>query len=411
MTGLSAGSFPPPLVTCCSHMSHRWYNVENTNDVLSPALLVYVGRVEENIRRMITIAGDVARLRPHIKTHKMPEVLRMQLKQGITKFKCATIAEAEMAATAGAKDILLAYQPVGPNIDRLLILAGDFPAARFSCVADNANSIRDLSAAAERYNAQKRTREGVKSVFEFSDAAVRACAPIEILLDLNIGQNRTGVVPTDDAFLLYKLLATLPTFRAGGLHAYDGHLSQTDLGERTAACEAAFAPVGALRRKLEREGLPVPRVVTSGTPTFPMHARRGDVECSPGTCVFWDAGYARKLPDLDFLPAAVLLTRVVSKPTANRLCLDLGHKAVASEMAHPRVVFLNLDDATPVVHSEEHLVVETPHAEKFAIGDCIYGIPWHVCPTVALHSEAVVVRDGRAGERWKVTARDRSLTI
>jgi D-serine deaminase-like pyridoxal phosphate-dependent protein len=114
---------------------------------------------------------------------------------------------------------------------------------------------------------------------------------------------------------------------------------------------------------------------------------------------------------MDFLPAAVLLTRVVSKPTSTRLCLDLGHKAVASEMPHPRVVFLNLDDATPVVHSEEHLVVETPRADSLAVGDCLYGIPWHICPTVALHSELVVVRNARAGERWKVAARDRVLTI
>jgi D-serine deaminase-like pyridoxal phosphate-dependent protein len=127
--------------------------------------------------------------------------------------------------------------------------------------------------------------------------------------------------------------------------------------------------------------------------------------------VFWDAGYARKLPDLEFLPAAVLLTRVVSKPTPTRLCLDLGHKAVASEMPHPRVVFFDLNDATPVIHSEEHLVVETPQADTFPIGACLYGIPWHVCPTVALHSEVVVVRNGRAEERWKVVARDRALTI
>ena len=128
------------------------------------------------------------------------------------------------------------------------------------------------------------------------------------------------------------LIAASPSLEAGGLHAYDGHLNQSDRGERAAACDAAFASVSALREELLREGLPVPRVVCGGTPTFPLHARRADVECSPGTCVFWDASYARMLPDLNFLPAAVLLTRVVSKPSAARLCLDLGHKAVAAEM-------------------------------------------------------------------------------
>jgi len=370
-------------------MSERWYEIKNPEDVPSPALLVYPERIEENLDHIVAKVGDLHRLRPHIKTHKTPELIRMHLAHGIFKFKCATIAEAEMAAIAGAEDILLAYQPVGPNVSRFIDLIRHFGSVRFSCVVDDVSAVRTLA-----------------------DAAKTISKPVEVLLDLDIGQHRTGIEPSAKAFELYRLIAaSSPSLKPGGLHAYDGHISDTNVEQRKAACEAAFAPVEVLRRKLEREGLPVPRVVVGGTPTFPMHARREGVECSPGTCVLWDAGYARKLPDMDFLPAAVLLTRIVSKPTAARVCLDLGHKAVASEMQHPRVAFLNLDDATPVVHSEEHLVVETPHAESLAVGDCLYGIPWHVCPTVALHSELVVVRNAHAEGRWKVTARDRSLTI
>ncbi len=368
--------------------SANWFRVENVAEIPSPALLVYPDRVEENIRRMIALAGGVARLRPHIKTHKLAEVLRLQLAHGITKFKCATIAEAEMAAGAGAGDILLAYQPVGPNVDRLLALVTQFPAVQFSCVADNAASIHALS-----------------------EAAAHASARLEVLIDLDLGQHRTGIVPGAAAFNLYRLLASLPGLTPGGLHAYDGHIADTDVAERTAACEAAFALVQELRRQLEQSALPVPRVVAGGTPTFPMHARRAEVECSPGTCVFWDAGYARKLPDLEFLPAALLLTRVVSKPTATRLCLDLGHKAVASEMPHPRVVFPELADAVPVVHSEEHLVLETPRADAFAVGDALFGIPWHICPTVALHAEAAIIKNGRAEAYWRIIARERRLTV
>jgi len=162
---------------------------------------------------------------------------------------------------------------------------------------------------------------------------------------------------------------------------------------------------------LLKAGLPVPRIVAGGTPTFPIHARQADVECSPGTCVFWDAGYKAKCPDMDFLNAALVLTRVVSKPGGSRLCLDLGHKSIASENPHPRVVFLNLPDAKAVSHSEEHLVVETERAGEIELGACLYGVPWHVCPTVALHSEAVVARDGRAQERWEVVGRNRRLTV
>ena len=368
--------------------SPEWFRVENIDDVPSPALLVYPDRVEENLRRMIAIAGGVARLRPHIKTHKMPELMRRQLALGLTKFKCATIAEAEMAAGCGAPDVLLAYQPVGPNVRRLLQLARQFPQTHFAVIADDAGVITALSA-----------------------AAVTAKLTLEVLLDLDCGQHRCGIEPGPKALELYHQLAQSPGLKPGGLHVYDGHIHDRDPDTRARNCETAFAPVSAFRAQLAAAGLAVPRVVAGGTPTFPMHARRPEVECSPGTCVFWDAGYAAKLPDLDFLPAALLLTRVISRPGANRLCLDLGHKAVASEMPHPRVQLFGLEDAGFVTHSEEHLVIETARAGAFAVGDALYGVPWHICPTVALHSAAVVVRQGKAAERWNVTARERALTI
>jgi D-serine deaminase-like pyridoxal phosphate-dependent protein len=369
-------------------MHSAWYTVRNTEEVPSPALLLYPDRIAENLRRMIQIAGEARRLRPHVKTHKLPEVVRMQLAQGISRFKCATIAEAEMAASAGAPDILLAYQPVGPNVKRLLNLVRSFSETKVSTIADHEGVLRTLSKAA--------SEKGLV---------------LQVLLDLDCGQHRTGVVPGPQAVELYRLIAALPALAPGGLHAYDGHLHETELAARTRAAEAAFAPVQALRHDLIKAGLSVPKVVAGGTPTFRLHAARADAECSPGTCVLWDHGYATRFADLDFLPAALVLARVVSRPGASLLCLDLGHKAIASEQPHPRVHFLNLPDAQAIEHSEEHLVVESPRAGDCQIGTCLYGVPWHVCPTVALHSHAVVVREGCARERWEVTARARSLTI
>jgi len=312
----------------------------------------------------------------------------MQLQHGITKFKCATIAEAEITSGAGASDVLLAYPPVGPNVDRFLDLIAKHPSVRFSCVADNLETLLNLS-----------------------DAAARASVKAEVLIDLDVGMHRTGIEPGRRAFELYRLLASLPALEPGGLHAYDGHLHQSDLAERSAQSDAAFAPVDQLRRRLIEAGLRVPKLILGGTPTFPVHANRPDVECSPGTCVFWDEGYAAKCPDLDFLPAALVLTRVISKPAGNRLTLDLGHKAIAAENPHPRVIFLNLPEAKAVMHSEEHLVIETPRAAEFAVGDAFYGVPWHVCPTVNLHGYANVVREGRAVEQWRVSGRERILTV
>jgi D-serine deaminase-like pyridoxal phosphate-dependent protein len=127
--------------------------------------------------------------------------------------------------------------------------------------------------------------------------------------------------------------------------------------------------------------------------------------------VLWDYAYSSRLRDLDFLHAALVLTRVVSKPGPQRLCLDLGHKAIASENPHPRVYFLNAPSARAVTHSEEHLVIEMDSTDQWKVGDCLFGIPWHVCPTVALHREAVVIQQGRATERWRIEARDRHLAI
>ena len=375
--------------------SSPWYEIQDVAAISSPALLIFRQRVEENVKRMLAIAGGPARLRPHIKTHKMREMLQMQLALGITKFKCATLAEAEMAAMAGVSDLLLAYQPVGPNMEGAAELLRAFPRTKFSVLCDDADLLGELS---KRMCGLKRSRKG-----QGTDAR------LEVLLDLDVGQHRTGMTPDGKAFELYHLMASLPGVKPGGLHAYDGHIGDSDPAARAAACEAALEPVLALRQQLTVARLPVPRLVVGGTPTFPIHARKSDRECSPGTCVFWDASYASRFADMPFLPAALVLTRVVSKPGANRLCLDLGHKAIASEMPQPRVEFLNLEDSSFVTHSEEHLVVETSQAAKFNLGDCLYGVPRHICPTVALHAEAVVIENGKSTSCWQVAARDRQV--
>jgi D-threonine aldolase len=365
-----------------------WARAADLSAIPSPSLLLGLEAMERNLQTMLAIAGSPDRLRPHVKTHKLGWLVQRQIALGITSFKCATIAEAEMCAQAGAPDVLIAFQLVGPNIFRLLALIEKFPQTHFSTVVDEPGALHALA-----------------------DAATRAGTSLEVLLDLDVGQHRTGIPPGPAAVALYQELAAAPSLTPGGLHAYDGHLTQSDPIARAAACSEAFAPVAALRDQLLALGLPVPRVVAGGTPTFPMHAARGNVQCSPGTTVLWDASYAGKLADLDFRPAAVLLTRIVSKPGGHRLCLDLGHKAVASEMPHPRVVFPDLPDAQFVTHSEEHLVLESAAAQPMAVGDVLLGVPWHVCPTVALHAEAVLIERGQVTSQCRIDARARKITI
>lgn len=369
-------------------MTRPWYEIENAREVLSPAILISPERVRENIRRMIADVGDVAKLRPHVKTHKLPQVVKMKLDAGIDKFKVATIAEAEMTSQAGGRDVLLAYQPVGPNIDRLVKLAKRDHKTRFSAVVDCPEVVSALGQAA--------IDEGVE---------------IDLLPDIDVGMHRTGMPPDELAVELYRQIAHTDGVNPAGLHAYDGHLHEPNPSLLSDQAQDAFAQVVALKAAIESERFSVPKIVVGGTPTSALHAVHGDVEVGCGTTVLWDAGQPETSPALDYLNAAVLLTRVVSRPLHDLLCLDIGHKAVASEMPHPRVRLLGLDAVEPVVHSEEHLVVRTPQADHFPVGSVIYGIPWHICPTMALHSHVWTVEDHVAKDRWPVIARDRRLSI
>jgi D-serine deaminase-like pyridoxal phosphate-dependent protein len=135
------------------------------------------------------------------------------------------------------------------------------------------------------------------------------------------------------------------------------------------------------------------------------------VECCPGTIVLHDHNYASRYPDLPFTPAALLLTRVVSHPRPGRLCLDLGHKAVAADPPVPRVHLIDVPEPRFLGHSEEHLVVETPAADRYPVGAWLLAIPAHICPTSALHRRVYVIAGGRLVDEWDVTARDRVLGI
>lgn len=152
-------------------------------------------------------------------------------------------------------------------------------------------------------------------------------------------------------------------------------------------------------------------LIAGGTPTCFIHAAAGDRQCSPGTFIFWDMGYREQLPEQPFQWAAVLLCRVISIPASDLICIDLGHKSVASENPLPRVYFLNAREALPVAHSEEHLVLRVPDAGIFHPGDILYGIPWHICPTVSLYEKMWVVEKERVAGSWNILARNRQITI
>ena len=367
---------------------NEWFIIKNIVRIDTPALVVYPERVKENIQLLKSMVAGVEWLRPHVKTHKMAEVSQMLLEAGITKFKCATIAEAEMLGMAGAPDVLLAYQPIGPKIERLRQLTEAYPGTQFSCIIDNPDS--------------------AAAIGQIFKSAKRA---LPLFLDLNVGMNRTGIQPGPEALALYLACQHIEGISPVGLHAYDGHLRDKDFAERKRKIDEAFVPVEALAAEIINNGLPTPILVAGGSPTFPVHALRPGVECSPGTFIFWDWGYNQLLPEQHFKFAALVLTRVISKLDAETLCLDLGHKSVAAENPFPRVIFLNAPDVQAISQSEEHLVVKVNPENNYQVGDVFYGIPIHICPTCALYEQAYVAEAGEVKTTWKVISRNRFITV
>lgn len=365
-----------------------WYQLTNAAQIDSPAIVVYKDRIAENITLLKTMIDDVQRLRPHVKTNKIAEVTQLMLEAGITRFKCATIAEAEMLGMVNAPDVLMAYQPVGPKIVRLLELVQKYPQTVFSCITDN--------------------REAALAI---SDSFAAQGRRLPVYLDLNIGMNRTGIKPGDAALELYQYLHTLPGVIPVGLHAYDGHLHDTDMAIRKEKCDAAYAPVAILAAQITDSGLPQPAIVAGGSPTFPIHAKRNAIQCSPGTFIFWDWGYGSNLPEQPFKWAALVLSRVISVIDETHICLDLGHKSVAAESPQPRVHFLNAPDATPVSQSEEHLVLKVADVSPYPVGTVFYGVPLHICPTVALYEKAYVAQENAVVANWRIVARDRQIIV
>jgi D-threonine aldolase len=351
--------------------------------------VVYPERVRHNIRLLKSMIDDISRLRPHAKTHKSSEVTKLLLAAGITKFKCATIAEAEMLAMCRAPDVLLAYQPVGPKLVRFVKLIAAYPNTKFSCLADNLHAAVEIAEMAKENKIQ-----------------------IPVYIDLNIGQNRTGVALGPEALQLYIDCAALPGIKLVGLHAYDGHIHDADLDIRTKNCNKGFEPVIELQANLISLGYQKPVIIAGGSPTFPIHAKREEVECSPGTFVYWDRGYVTMLKDQPFLTAVLVISRVISLPDETKICLDLGHKSVSAENEiNKRVYFLNAPELKIIGQSEEHLVVEAVKGHGYEVGDVLYGLPYHICPTVALYERIMTIENNKISGEWKNIARDRKINI
>lgn len=363
------------------------YEVRNAENVISPSLIYYEEIIRENIEKAIRIAGSAERLWPHVKSHKSIDMVKTQIGYGITKFKTATIAEAEMVADAGAERIILAYPLIGPNMERFINLNKAYPQVTFYALEDDLGQFERLSALCQEQD-----------------------ITLHMLIDVNMGMNRTGI-DIDRLEALYRAAAILPGIDLCGLHCYDGNHNNKDFQIRLAEVDETDKKVMEVVRHLAADGIKCETIVAGGTPSFPCHAQCSSWYLSPGTAFITDAGYYMNLPDLPFIPGAAVLTRVISHPAPGVFTTDLGYKGIAADPAGQRGYIVGLEDAEPIIHSEEHWAFRLRDESKVpAIDTCLYVIPTHICPTSAMYPDILVARDGAVVDRWPVTARNRKIT-
>ena len=374
----------------------RWdntYRISDIEDVLTPALVVYPDVISSNIQQTLRLLdGDTNRWRVHIKTAKLEYTLRMMIERGVRNFKCATTLELLVACRSGARDVLVAYPMVGANARRVREIAEAFPQVRTSVLAENEEQVRQWLG----------TRVGV-------------------FLDINPGMNRTGIEQSHREEVVRLVRAVRDAgleFR--GLHYYDGQYGGLEERERSAAAHVGYDSLLKLVSEVESSGASVPEVITAGTPTLPCSLAydgfRGQKfvhRVSPGTVTYNDATSLAQLPaEYKLRPAILVLTRVVSRPRVGVVTCDAGHKAVSADAGVPTCVVVGHPELTPLSPSEEHLPMAVAgDASGPEVGEALYLLPRHVCPTVNNFDCALLVRNGQNETVEKVTARGREAPL
>ena len=369
------------------------YRIRDAEDVATPALAIYTEFVDANIQTTLRLAGgDASRLRPHVKTAKLAYVIERWAAHGITHFKCSTSLELLTVCEAGAADALLAYPLVGANARRVREIADQFPAINISALV-----------------------ESVEQVAQWRGSRVG------LFIDVNPGMDRTGIEQeaTDEMLRLARAIAAAgQPFR--GLHYYDGHLAKYAMAERTPVAHSGYDRLMEIISALERAGLRVAEVITAGTPAFPCtlsYARFKDAafihRASPGTVIYCDCTSLAQLPaEYGYRPAAVVISTVVSHPSARRITCDAGHKTVSADAGTPTCGMLGRAELLPAKPSEEHLPVDVAEGASLPeLGETLYLVPMHICPTVNNFDHALIVEGGRIIAVERVTARGREAPL
>lgn len=378
-----------PLMTATFPATRADHPLVAPDQVLdTPCMVVDERIMSVNIAEMQSLAASFGvALRPHIKTHKTPQIAMLQLAAGAIGITCAKLGEAEAMVDGGVTDVLIAYPFYGATkIARLLPL---MERARIIASVDSLEAAEWLS--------------GQMTAAERS---------LELYLEVDTGQNRSGVPVGEAAVNVAVGIARMRGVRLIGIFSHEGHANtqppETIESVAVDAGEALVATAAAIRA----HGIDLPVVSVGSTPAASYTpAVAGVTEMRPGTYVFKDTmafRYGIFGPDRC---AARMLATVVSHAAADRCILDCGSKALALDgsKGHPGHGYI-VGHATSTIHalSEEHgWVTIGPDDPGFALGDRVEVIPNHICPSVNLMDELIIVRDGHAIDRWPITARGR----
>lgn len=358
-------------------------------EVETPALLLDLDAAERNIERLQEItAGTRAVPRPHAKSHKCPNLARLQVARGAVGVCCQKVNEAVALVDGGVTDVLVSNQVVDPaKLRRLAALARR---AKIAVCVDQARNVADLSAAAQA-----------------------AGAELAVLVEIEVGMGRCGVAPGTAAVALAQQVEAASNLRFAGLQAYHGraqHLPRPE--QRRDAAQAVAQIVTETVAALAAAGLECPTVSGSGSGTCRYDAAGGAfTEIQAGSYVVMDVGYGDC--GVGFEHSLFLWSQVMSAPRREAVILDAGLKAFTAEHGMPRVAAppgSGWEGLTVRGASDEHAAVDTAGAERSPrIGDKLRLIPPHCDPTVNLHDWLTCIRGEQVVDLWPISARGPGL--
>lgn len=361
--------------------------VGHLEDLDTPVVVVDLDILEANVRRMADRARETGvRLRPHAKTHKVPELARLQLAAGATGISLAKVGEAEVFADAGFEDLFLAFPVFGAEKARRLLALSD--RMRLAVGADSV--------------------EGAASLGSIFHAAGRR---IDVLLKVDCGYHRVGVAP-DRAADVARQLADLPGIALRGLFTHAGHAYLARTREEVEGIAGAEgATLAGAADAVRATGLTVTEVSVGSTPTARgAMSVRGVTECRPGNYVYHDASQVSLGTCAIGDCAMTVLATVVSVPAPDRAVLDCGSKTLSSDTLRPEGPGLGwiLGRRSRIEKlSEEHGVVRVEPGETFRVGERVRVLPNHACVVSNLHDRVTLVRGGMVEGEWAVAARGR----